>query len=214
VVDKTLLHCECSGKHAGMLAVCVHRDYPIDTYMEPSHPLQAHIRQYIARATHVPKEELVAAVDGCGLPTYAAPLQALATAYATLAAPGSTWEATEARALIRLREAMMAHPELIGGEGEIDTEIMRLSEGRILAKLGAEGLLCMAVPDHGIGIAIKEESGSTRSLGPAAVRVLQQLALLDDRTLDALRDRYWTAVRSFVGEEVGRIRAGFELERH
>ena len=109
---------------------------------------------------------------------------------------------------------MLEHPDLIGGKGSIDTEIMQLTEGRVLARLGAEGLLCVALPERGIGIAISDGSGSSpRALGPALVRVLEQLALADGRTTDPLRQRYRSAVRNLHGDAVGHIASPLTLER-
>ena len=212
----SLIQCECSGKHAGMLATCRHRGWPIESYLEPDHPLQTEIRTIIAAACGTPPEALDRAVDGCSLPTYGAPIRAFATAYAVFADPdGARWTGTEPyrAALHRIREAFSRHPDLVSGDGEIDTTIMRLTAGQVVAKLGAEGLLCMAVPDHRLGIAISDISGSARGLGPGAVAVLGELALVSASTVSALARELCPAVESFAGQPVGEIRQVLAMSR-
>ena len=106
---------------------------------------------------------------------------------------------------------MLAHPELVTGQGELDTDVMHFSQGRIVAKLGAEGLICLAVPERGWGIAIKSADGMPRVLGPAALSTLEQLDVLDRPTLTALRDRHSGTIETFRGEVVGKIQPVFDL---
>jgi L-asparaginase II len=139
----------CSGKHAGMLAACRAHGWPLHPYRDPAHPLQQRIAELLGR-DHV-------AVDGCGVPTFST---SLAGAAALLT-----------RTPQRIRDAMRARPELIGGErGAVDTDLMRLREGWI-AKGGAEGLFCAAHAD-GRGLALKAEDGASRAIGPALALVL------------------------------------------
>ncbi|HEV2527655.1 MAG TPA: asparaginase [Thermomicrobiales bacterium] len=212
----TLIQCECSGKHAGMLATCRHQGWPIETYLDLDHPLQREIRAIVAGACGVPDDTLDIATDGCSLPTFGAPLRAFATAYAVLADPyDASWERPrhDRAALDRLREAIVKHPELVSGNGEIDTTVMRVTGGKVVAKLGAEGLLCMAVPERRLGIAITDSGGSTRSLGPGAVAVLGELELVDQDTLMVLREKLCPPVTNFAGKSVGETRAVLQLER-
>jgi len=209
------LQCECSGEHAGMLAACLHLDYPLDSYTEPDHPLQRRIREVIAQVLRLDEDDLLIGTDGCRIPTFAAPLQSFAVAYATLADPGQAPAGKGrklAKSLDRLREAMTAHPVLVGGEQTLDSDIMTLSEGRIVAKLGAEGLLCLAVPERGLGIAIAADDGSSRALGPAAVAVIEQLELAEPGIVDTLRERHVETVKTFGGEMAGEMCPAFQLE--
>jgi L-asparaginase II len=209
------LQCECSGEHAGMLATCLHLDYPLQSYTEPDHPLQRRIREIVAQVLRLPEDDLVTGTDGCRIPTFAAPVRSFAVAYATLADPRQAPKGTGselAKPLERLRQAMTAHPTLIGGEETLDSDIMALSKGRIVAKLGAEGLLCLAVPERGLGIAIAADDGSSRALGPAAVAVIEQLELTQPTILDTLRERHVETVKTFAGEVVGEMRPAFQLD--
>ena len=209
------LQCACSGEHAGMLATCLHLDYPLQSYTEPDHPLQRRIREIVARVLRLPEDDLVTGTDGCRIPTFAAPVRSFAVAYATLADPRQAPKGTGselAKPLERLRQAMTAHPILVGGEETLDSDIMALSEGRIVAKLGAEDLLCLAVPERGLGIAIAAADGSSRALGPAAVAVIEQLELAQPAILDTLRERQVETVKTFAGEVVGAMRPAFQLD--
>lgn len=211
-----LIQCECSGKHAGMLATCRHQGWPTGSYLDSDHPLQQEIRAILAAACGVPADTFAVAIDGCNLPTFGAPIRAFATAYAVLADPeGASWDGPPAHraALHRLREAIVAHPELVSGDGEIDTTIMRATKGKVMAKLGAEGLLCMAIPDRRLGVAISDSGGSTRSLGPGAVAVLAELDLVDDDVRAALEEALCPAVKNFSGRSVGETRPALTLSR-
>lgn len=207
--------CECSGEHAGMLAACRFSGWAIDDYIAPDHPLQRLIRSIVAAACGVDPSSLEEATDGCSIPTFGAALQDFARAYAVLADPdhaGWTGEPAWREALRRIREAVLLHPELVSGEGEIDTALMAETGGLVLAKLGAEGLLCLAIPDRGVGIAISDVGGSTRSLGPAALAVLEELKVIDGPTRDRLWERLCPPVETFVGESVGATRPAVDLE--
>lgn len=216
LTETSTISCECSGEHAGMLAACVHAGWPTETYVEPEHPLQQQIRAIVAAACGLAEPDLEIATDGCSIPTFGAPIQAFAFAYSVLADPqGASWRGKGAwgEAALRLRDAVTRHPELVSGVGEIDTMIMQTTDGRVIGKLGAEGLLCLAVPEHRIGVAISDAGGSTRSLGPAAIAVLDQLGVEDDATLSALREDLCPPIEGFSGRVVGETRAALELQR-
>ena len=161
----------CSGKHAGMLAACRANGWPFSGYRRPDHPLQRRIYELIGGGA--------TAIDGCGLPTYAS----------TLTGAARLLE----RVPPRVAEAMRARPDLIGGPGGADTELMRSRQGW-LAKSGAEGLLC-AVSPAGRGLALKVEDGAGRAVGPALGSFLgiEELAV--------------TELRNSLGETVGAVQA-------
>ena len=151
----------CSGKHAGFLAVCRARGWPTGGYRLASHPLQQLLLEEVAAAAEVPPDGIETAVDGCSVLTFALTLERMAHAFARLEhLPGGE----------RVAAAMRTYPELIGYEGATDTELMRRRPGWI-AKGGAEGLLCAASPD-GRGVAVKAEDGNYRALRPALASFL------------------------------------------
>jgi L-asparaginase II len=146
----------CSGKHAGMLAVCRAHGWPIDGYRQPSHPLQQLPLEEVAAAAELPAHEVATGGDGCGVVCFAISLECAALAFSRL-------EQLDGGG--RVAAAMRAFPQLIGGEGATDTELMRSQPGW-LAKAGAEGLMCAASAD-GVGVAVKVVDGNARALRPA-----------------------------------------------
>jgi L-asparaginase II len=154
----------CSGKHAGMLATCRARGWPTEGYRLTGHPLQEEIRMEIAAAAEVDSDELETAVDGCGVVCFAVPLERVAFMFSRL---------EDREGGRRVAEAMRAHPQLIGGAGRPDTELMRALPGWI-AKGGAEALFCAAGP-NGLGIALKTRDGGYRALRPALASFLGRL---------------------------------------
>ena len=175
----------CSGKHAGMLAVCRARGWPTEGYRLAEHPLQRELLDEVRRDTGV--AELETAVDGCGVVTFALPLRAMAHAFATL---------EELDAGDRITSAMRAHPDLIRGPRAADTMLMRALPGWI-AKGGAEGLMCAA--GDGLGVALKAEDGAARALRPALAAFLERLGPVLPRDFAAV------SVENSRAERVGEI---------
>jgi L-asparaginase II len=159
------LNHNCSGKHAGMLALCRANDWPSAGYRLPDHPVQQAMLAVHAEAAEVGEDELPTGVDGCGVVTFALPLERMAHAFARF---------EQLEGAVRVADAMRAYPELIRGPRATDTRLMRLLDGWI-AKGGAEGLLCAA--GHGIGVALKAEDGNGRALAPAAAAFFAHLGL-------------------------------------
>jgi L-asparaginase II len=214
LVPRSPLQCDCSGKHTGMLATCVHLGYPIDSYLDPDHPAQRAIRGIVAEVCRVPEDSLRLGSDGCSVPTFGTSIRAFATAYAALAQPERVPEdagGRHATSLNRLRSAMVAHPENVSGTGDLVTDLMAVAGGRIAAKTGAEGLICLALPEHGLGIAIRVADGSFRSHAVIVAAVLRQLKSIDPPIISAILERHRPEVRNHNGWHVGDIRAAFEL---
>jgi L-asparaginase II len=178
----------CSGKHAAMLALCRTRGWRSDGYRLEGHRAQREMLAIHAEAAEVSEDEVPTAVDGCGVVTFALPLERMAHAFSRLA---------NLDAGGRVAAAMRAHPELIRGPAASDTRLMKALPGWI-AKGGAEGLLCAA--GEGLGIALKAEDGNGRGLGPAAAAFLTRL----DRDLSGLEV---LPLDNSRGEHVGDIRA-------
>jgi L-asparaginase II len=156
----------CSGKHAGMLALCRSRGWDVAGYRLPGHPVQQMCRDTHGEAALVDAATLPTATDGCGVVTFALSLEQMARAYSRLAAlPGGE----------RIAAAMRARPDLVGGPDGVDFQLMRAAPGWI-AKGGAEGLLCAAGPD-GIGVALKAEDGAARPQRPALATFLAPLGI-------------------------------------
>jgi L-asparaginase II len=160
----------CSGKHAGMLALALHHGWPTEGYHRLEHPVQQRILSELLRWTQVSRDDVYCAVDGCNTVCFALPLRGMAAGYAGLAA-------AEERAAVRLREAMTGNPDIVGGRGRPCTDLMAAFGTRLIAKIGAEGVYSAALLEPGLGIALKAEDGDMRSAPIALVAVLG--ALLD-----------------------------------
>jgi L-asparaginase II len=160
--EPTRLEHNCSGKHAGMLALCRARGWPFEGYRLAGHPVQEACREELAAAAEV--DDMATAVDGCGVVTFAMTLERMAHAFSRL-------ESLDGGAGVAA--AMRAHPELIRGPGEPDTVLMQRLPGWT-AKGGAEALLGAASPD-GLGVVVKVEDGGSRAVGPAVAAFLARL---------------------------------------
>jgi L-asparaginase II len=212
------LHNNCSGKHSGMLAVALHLGAPIENYDSPENPVQKMIADVVSRFSDVDVTDMAVGIDGCGAPIFGITVKAMALAYAKLVSPPASFDKETRDACDRIVRVMSAYPELIGGTSErLDTEIMRAAPGRIISKVGAEGVYtagirpCEAWP-NGLGLAIKIEDGDDKRARPTVViESLRQLGVLRDESLEAVAKYAFFPVRNRPGDVVGEISASFSL---
>ena len=214
---RSALYNNCSGKHAGMLALAKAERWPTAGYERLEHPLQQLMLRTVAECCGVTPESILLGVDGCSVPVFGLPLAAMALGYARLAAAmaggaagrgaaeGGWGSDARARALQRIGRAMVAEPVVVEGEGRLATDLMLAARGRILAKSGAEGLLLVAEPASGRGIAIKCEDGAMRGMGPAAVELLATLGVLRPDEAESLAVHRRPPVADAAGQLVGRL---------
>jgi L-asparaginase II len=206
--EPTVLHNNCSGKHAGMLAQAVDRGLSTHDYLDPDHPVQITIRQRLAELGGIAFDQIGVGVDGCSAPCFAMPLRAAALAFARLA------DGRES-GLRRVKQVMMDYPEMVAGEGRLDTDLMRAVPGRVVSKGGAEGYHGMGLiqPDGSAwGIAIKIADGDGKRGGhPAVIETLRQLDVLNEGALAQLQSYRTWPVTNHRGLEVGEVRANFKL---
>jgi L-asparaginase II len=207
------LHHNCSGKHCGMLCACVHGGWDTRTYFRPDHPHQRRVHHLVGEATGLPVDRIQVGIDGCGVPTFAVPLAAFAAAFARLAGGEGLPEA-HADAAAQVRAAMLAHPEMVGGEGRFDTDLMMQAGGRVLSKSGAEACYGLALVDRGWGLAVKIEDGGARAVSVAVAEALRQLDALSRSDVEALGSHARPLVRNFRDEIVGEARPVFALESY
>jgi L-asparaginase II len=192
------IHNNCSGKHAGMLTLARHLGAPLAGYSQPDHPVQRRIAAVLAEMTGASLPS--PAVDGCGVPTYPLSLVELARGMARLADPGGLPPARGA-ACTQVRAAIAAHPHLVAGTGRPCTEIMTLAP-HVLVKSGAEGVYVAALPERGLGLALKVEDGASRAAPVALLALLGKLGAFDPATL---ADHARPKLRNHAGRVVGRI---------
>lgn len=182
---KSPLEYNCSGKHAGMLAVSQQLGFPFTDYLNYHHPVQQLILSKLAEFLKNPAEEFIPARDDCGAPTYFMQLRQLAWLYGQLAS-GDNID------MERIVRAMTHHPTLVAGEGEFDTELMRLSEGELVSKSGAEGIQCIGRVGEGMGLAIKVMDGAKRAKYAIAIHVLRQMGWITPAIAENLSEKYIT----------------------
>lgn len=207
----TAIHNNCSGKHSGFLAFAVHQGLPVADYVKFGHPVQKKIAgamESVTGAIHGPDNY---GIDGCSIPTFEIPLDALAIAFAKLGV-GEDEGKERSAAMIRLRDACLAHPEMVAGTGGFDTNLMQALKHRAFVKTGAEGVYVIAIPELGMGAALKCHDGTTRA---AEVACATQVESLLQQTESGLSQAEAKALKRFTNPvlknrnaiEVGSIRA-------
>lgn len=202
----TPIHNNCSGKHAGMLATTVFRGWPTESYLDPAHPLQHQIVAALEEYSDLRAKEIGLGIDGCSAPSFYLTIWRMALMYARLA---------EAREEIaeRVYQCMSRYPEMVAGSGRLDTALMQVLDGRVVSKMGAEGIRCAALrTDDAIGVAIKIEDGAQRASGLVLLEVLRQLGLIDEGELDELEEFYHPQLTNHAGLTTGRISVHFSLQ--
>jgi len=220
-VRLTPVYSNCSGKHAGMLALARHHGWPTEFYTRPEHPVQQRCLAEVSRWAEVPEEKIATGVDGCGVVCFALPLRSMALAYAKLgsgergAGPADANRISSAHRREPLPaprspvvDAMLHHPELIAGEGRPCTELMRAHPGRVIAKVGAEGVYCALLVGEGLGVALKVADGHAVASALALAAVLEVLGLRPLPSTLGPRPNLNTR-----GEPVGELRVNGGLEQ-
>jgi len=214
-VRLTAVYSNCSGKHAGMLALARHHGWPTEFYTRPDHPVQQRCLREVSRWTDVPVAAIRTATDGCGVVCFGIALRAMALAYARLAIADFGLRIADWKGGGSIRnpqsaivQSMMRHPDLIAGEGRPCTELMRAHPGRVVVKVGAEGVYCALLPRDGLGVAIKVADGHALASALALAAVLEQLGLRPrPASLTA-----WPLLNT-RGEPVGELRVNGGLEQ-
>jgi L-asparaginase II len=209
----------CSGKHAGMLALALHLGAPTETYDQASNPAQLLIGRTIEQFSGVPMEDIAVGIDGCGVPVFGVTVRAMALMYARLVAPPEEWDQETREACRRVISAMTSYPEMVGGtKGRLDTVMIRATGGALISKVGAEGVYTVGVlPSKrwpkGLGLALKIEDGEdSRARPPVVIESLRQLGALTDEALEAVEPYATFPLLNHRGETVGEVRASFELK--
>lgn len=212
-VTPSALHNNCSGKHAGFVCVgCLlaGRDGVagfLKGYVQPEHPVMREVTAALQAATGFDLRQAARGTDGCSIPTYAIPLRHLAHAFARVGT-GIGLDADRARAARRLRQAVAGHPFMVAGSGRFDTRVMDRFGERVFCKVGAEGVYCAALPELGLGIAIKIDDGNgARASEGVLAALLSALLPLDAADADFLGGLANTPLKNWNGIEVGRLRA-------
>jgi L-asparaginase II len=210
-VTLTPIWSNCSGKHAGMLALARHHGWDWDGYERRDHPVQQRILASVAHWTCVRPEAIPTATDGCAAVNFALPLSAMALAWARFGTE-------DAPAAARLRGAMTGHPDLVAGSGRLCTELMAALPGRVLVKVGAAGIYCAALPRLGLGVALKVADGDSDVSPHALLAVLAGLSeragVTEQYDLTPVAHHMGRAILNTRGARVGAVRATGALRFH
>lgn len=214
-----VLQNNCSGKHAGMLAVARHLGALIENYESPENPVQKAIADAVSQFSGVAVTNMAVAVDGCAAPIFGITMKAMALAYARLMSPPPSFDKATRDACERIVRVMSRYPELIGGSSDrLDTEIMKAAPGMLISKVGAEGVYTAGIKPseawpRGLGLALKIEDGDDKRARPTVViESLRQLGVLKDESLEAVARYAFFPVQNSRGDVVGEIRASFTLK--
>ena len=197
----TRLHNNCSGKHAAMLARAHFSGWTLAGYERDEHPVQMAALQEVSRWTDVPVPKIIRAVDGCGVVVFGLPLDAMARAYARLAVAVSRGDEIPSR----ITRAITTRPFVFGGSDRFDSLVVEETNGRVISKVGAEGVHSVAVFDLGLGFTIKVEDGATRAQYPAVLRMLELLGALPESLSPKLAEYGRARIRNTRGEVVGEL---------
>lgn len=197
----TRLHHNCSGKHAAMLGYAHSKGWKKHGYERREHPVQIAILHEIAKWSDMRPSEIDVSVDGCGVPVFALPVDKMATAFARLGAASHRGEEAPARVF----GAMAKHPFLVGGTDRLDTLLIDETHGKVICKIGAEGVYSAAVPGMGLGIALKVEDGAQRAAAPALLKILQLVGALPDSLPPRLAEFAHKPVRDSRNQCVGEV---------
>jgi L-asparaginase II len=213
--EPTPIHNNCSGKHAGMLAVAKYTGAPLDSYIDLDHPVQQRILKLLQTFTGA--ETIGTAIDGCGVPTFYLSMREMALLFACLGNPAATGDQQINSACARIWQSVSGNPELISNRTGLDAQIMKASKGRLLAKGGAEAMFCFSARPSatwptGLGVSIKIEDGTgSRARSPAVLAVLGELRALEPGDLLNLENLFPREIRNCAGREVGSLHSIFRL---
>lgn len=199
------LHNNCSGKHSGFLCTCVHLGYDVNGYVSADHISQELVRDAMESVTGAAHGLENKGIDGCSIPTYAVPLKAIAHGFARMAT-GQGLAPQRAAAAKRLFAACMAEPFYVAGTDRIDTLVMQEAEGRIMLKMGAEGVYCGAIPELGLGFTLKCDDGATRAAEIMVMQLLAGLLKQDQELSGKLDEMAHPILRNWNGIEVASLR--------
>lgn len=209
--EKSKWYHNCSGKHYGMLAYSLMAGYPLIGYDHPDHPLQQEILRTVTDLAGLAPGDIHLGTDGCGLPVFALPLRALATAYMKLAVPERIEDKPTRDAVIRITGAMNAAPYMVAGKQKVDT--LLLEDTNVVAKGGFKGVYCFGLKKERLGISFKIADGSEEEWGWIAESILEQIGYSNKSTIERLKSAYPKDLINDEGLKVGYTETAFTLTR-
>jgi L-asparaginase II len=207
-LEPTRAHNNCSGKHAGFLSTALHLGERTKGYIQYEHPVQQRLLDLLEQMSGCELGDVPRGIDGCGIPVIAVPLANTARAMAQMADPHHLPE-ERAAACRRILAAMMAEPFMVGGTDRFCTTIMSAVPGKAAIKVGAEGVYCGVLPQHGLGICLKVADGAARAAEVVMGQVLRDLGVIDEETAATLAATLTPTVKNWAGTPTGQVRPAF-----
>jgi L-asparaginase II len=197
------IHNNCSGKHAAMIATCLHRGWPVEGYARADHPMQAAVAEAMGRCAGLDLGAVPSGIDGCGLPTYGLSVRTLARAFAAAASTSDAFQ--------RCQHAMAVRPDLVAGRGRFDSVLLAAAGERLTGKSGGGGIWAAVSRSGGPAVAVKLEDGDGSRMAPVAIAVLQAVDLLPGELAGDLAEQAAGAMRNWSGDVVGGTTATVQL---
>lgn len=202
----------CSGKHSGMLISAQYKNEDLDSYLNLNHPVQQRILQTLSEICEYDKKKIIIGTDGCGVPVHALPLDVYAHGVAKLAKP-EVFNNQRAANVKRVIKAMVKFPHMVAGRDRLCTDLMKVTKGKLFAKLGADGYYAVGIIGKGIGMTFKAEDGRIPIVEALAVHTLYRLGYLTQEEFDSLEKYHKIEVKNHRGETVGKTKFNFILEK-
>lgn len=212
-LSPSVFHCSCSGKHSAMLALAKYRGYSLDDYENINHPVQQEILKTIADFTQESPEEIIIAVDGCGVPIYLLPINKIALSYARLTQYAKDKSSPYHASCKTIFDSMNQFPEMVAGDNEFCTELMQTTKGKLIGKVGSEAVYCLGIKKGNLGACIKIVDGNERAIYPVVVHLLKELGILDSSELARLKHWYRPILKNNLGEKIGEIIPVYSLSK-
>lgn len=204
------VHCNCSGKHSGMLITAEYLKEELDSYYKPEHPVQQRIMKTIAEICDYEENQILTAIDGCGVPVHAMPLYKFAQGFARLSKPEVLGE-KRGQVVRRITEAMTAYPEMVGGTDRFCTDLMKVCGDRLFAKAGAAAYYAIGLKNKGIGMSFKVEDAAKGIVFAMVLETLRQLDIITATEFKQLEQYHALQEKNHKGELVGHTEIKFEL---
>lgn len=202
---------DCSGKHSGMLATCKMKSYPLENYYEPQHPVQKEILAILSEVCAYPADKITIGIDGCNVPVFAMPIYNMALGFARFTNPEFLVEEYRNPAK-QIFAAMCQHPEMVAGTGGFCTELMQATKGRMIGKIGAQGVYCIGIREPQLGIALKIEDGAVGMAACAVMHILKGLKLITEEEYNKLVSFHLQSNLNDDKQAVGKIYPVFNVE--
>jgi L-asparaginase II len=191
------IHNNCSGKHAGMLAMCVYKNYSLSDYLHPEHPLQQEILETCAAFYEYPKDKMHTALDGCSAPIFSVPVYHQALGYKNLALMAANDTSPREKAARKVIQAVSLNPFMIAGSRRYCTDMMQITAPKVIGKTGAEGVFCMSFTEKMLGVCIKIDDGKMQPQYHVAQALLEQSGLFSKEQMQPLHHYMQEELRNF-----------------